>query len=258
MNPVLVDTHAHLHMNSFASDRQHVLERAWASGLGAVLEVGIGLESSRKALALAKANPGVWACAGIHPHDAAGWDDPESLRALAREPEVVAIGETGLDFHRNLSPRQDQERAFRQHLRLGVEMDLPVVVHCRDAYREALAIIREEGARRGVMHCFSGNVDDARETLRLGFHLSIAGPITYPKSDRLREVVRFIPMDRLLVESDCPFLAPQAMRGKRNEPAFVYHVARECAAVKGVSLDRLCQVVVQNSQELFGSLLSRF
>jgi TatD DNase family protein len=176
------------------------------------------------------------------------------LRALAQEPEVVAIGETGLDFHRNLSPRQEQERAFREHLRLGVEMDLPVVVHCRDAYKEAVAIMGEEGARRGVMHCFSGNVENAREALHLGFYLSIAGPITYPKSDRLRDIVRFLPLDRLLVETDCPFLAPQAIRGKRNEPAFVYHVVRECAAIKGVSMDRMAEAVAQNSRELFGSL----
>lgn len=253
---MIVDTHAHLTERNLREDLPGVLARAREAGVGAVITVGVDPRDSRAAVALARANPGVRATVGVHPHDAAGLTGPDldDLADLARASEVVAWGEVGLDFYRNRSPRAEQERWFREQVVRARELSLPLVVHDREAHAETLAILRDEarGDLRGVFHCFSGDEAFAREVLALGFHLSIPGTVTYPRSEELRRVVAAAPLERVLLETDCPYLSPQPLRGKRNEPAFIVHTAREVARLRGLELEDVARITTRASRELFG------
>src|SRR5207244_1193749 len=208
----LFHTHAHLHFPSFADDLDAVLARARAAGVRRMLTIGTDVATSHAAVALAAREPDVWAAVGIHPHEAAAADDAAlvEIERLASAARVVAIGETGLDFFRHLSPREAQERAFRAQLALARRAGKPVLVHCRDAHEETLSILAAEGTRErgGIMHCFSGDLEIARRCLDLGLLISLAGPVTYPKPGALPEVARMVPSDRLVVETDCPYLPP--------------------------------------------------
>ncbi len=254
--PGLVDTHAHLTLEGLGDDLDGVLARARGAGVTAVITVGIDPADSRAAVALAEARDEVWATVGVHPHDAAAVSlaDLDDLAALAASPKVVAWGEVGLDFYRNRSPRAVQERWFREQVVRARELGLPVVVHDREAHRETLEVLRPEAARglRGVFHCFSGDLAFAREVLSLGFYLSIPGTVTYPKAEELRRVVAGVPEDRLLLETDCPYLAPQPVRGKRNEPALLVHTAAEVARVRGLAVEDVARVTTRASRALFG------
>jgi TatD DNase family protein len=208
------------------------------------VNVGVGPEGSRRSVELARSRPGVFATAGVHPHDAGACDDSvkATIEGFLRSGACVGVGECGLDFFRNLSSPADQERVFRWQIGLARELDLPLVVHCRDAYPDLFRVLEDEAARgpvRGVMHCFSGGVAEARRSLDLGFFVSFSGVITYPNAGRTREAAKAVPLDRTLVETDCPFLAPQPVRGQRNEPAFVVHAAAELAKVHGVRLEEV-------------------
>jgi TatD DNase family protein len=253
--PPLFDTHAHLHFPEFADDLPAVLERARAAGVGRFVTIGTDVETSRAAVALAGREPGVWATVGIHPHDAAGADEAAlaEIERLAAAPRVVAIGEIGLDFFRDLSPREAQERAFRRLLDLARRAGKPAVVHCRDAHAETLAILAEArvGEVGGVMHCFSGDVAIARQCLDLGLAISLAGPVTYPNARALPEVARFVPADRLVVETDCPFLPPQGRRGQRNEPAYLAITAARVAELRGEPLDTLAARTTETARRIF-------
>jgi TatD DNase family protein len=252
----LFDTHAHLHFPEFAGDLDAVLARARAAGVRRMLTVGTDLALSRAAVALAAREPDVWASVGVHPHDAAGADEVTlaELERLAADPRVVAIGETGLDFFRDLSPRDAQQDAFRRQLALARRLRKPVVVHCRDAHEATLAALAEERVADvgGIMHCFSGDVNIARRCLDLGLLVSLAGPVTYPKSHALADVARFVPPDRLVVETDCPFLPPQAHRGKRNEPAYLGFTAARVAELRGEPLASLAPRMSDNAGRLLG------
>jgi len=250
----LVDTHAHLHFPEFAGDLEAVLERARAAGVRCMVTIGTDVESSRAAVALAGREPDVWAGVGIHPH-AAGLADEARLaeiERLAAAPRVVAIGETGLDFFRLLSSRDAQERAFRAQLALARRLRKPVLVHCRDAHEEALAILAEVpvGEAGGIMHCFSGDAGEARRCLDLGLLISLAGPVTYPKARALPEVAKVVPADRLVVETDCPFLPPQPYRGKRNEPAYLAVTAARVAELRAEPLEELASRMSENARTL--------
>jgi TatD DNase family protein len=250
-----IDTHAHLEMEEFDCDREAVLARAVEAGLTAIVTVGTTLPDCEKAVALARLYKPVYAAVGIHPHevkdiDAATYD---ALRLLARQEKVVAIGEIGLDFFYDLSAREVQLRRFQEQLTLAEELDLPVIIHDREAHPEALEILRlRKGCLRGVLHCFSGDWTMACECLDLGFHLSVAGPVTYRKADRLRAVAREIPLERLLIETDAPYLAPQPHRGKRNEPAYVVETARYIAEMRGIPVNELERQTAANARRLFG------
>jgi TatD DNase family protein len=254
--PELFDTHAHLHFPEFADDLDAVLDRARAAGVRGLVTIGTDAATSAAALALAAREPGVWAAAGIHPHDAAQGDEAAfaEIERLAGEPRVVAIGEIGLDFFRNLSPREVQERTFRRLLELARRIGKPVLVHCRDAHAETLAILEDGrvGECGGIMHCFSGDVAVARRCLDLGLVISLAGPITYPNARVLPEVARFVPGDRLVVETDCPFLPPQGHRGQRNEPAYLALTAARVAEVRGEPLAGLGPQMSATARRLFG------
>lgn len=253
---MIVDTHAHLTFEGLREDVPGVLRRAREAGVGAVITVGVDPRDSRAAAALAQETEGVWAAVGVHPHDAAGVTDEvlDDLADLARSPKVVAWGETGLDFYRDRSPRDAQRRWFREQVVRARELGLPVVVHDRDAHEESLRILREEagGGLRGVFHCFSGDESFAREVLGLGFYLSIPGTVTYPRNEALRRVAASAPLDRLLLETDCPFLAPQPVRGQRNEPAFAAHTAAEVARLRGLEVADVARATSRASRELFG------
>ncbi len=240
-NLSLVDTHAHLDL--LKEDVVAVLREAREAGVTGVVTVGISLDSSRKAVEMARTHSGVRAVVGVHPHDAKDLDRQtlRELRRLATDPFVVGIGETGLDFYRNLSPRTDQERAFRSQLELARELDLPVVVHDREAHAETLRILEEYAPFGGrlIMHCFSGDLDTARAVLDMGGYISVAGPVTFPNARRLQDIVRRLPLDRLLIETDCPFLSPHPYRGKPNSPARLVLVASRVAELKGLCLGEL-------------------
>ncbi len=251
----LIDSHAHLNDKRFRQDEAQVLERAAAAGLEAIINVGFDLAASERATRLAERQPLVFAAVGVHPHDAArqNADYLDTLRKLAGLKKVVAIGEMGLDFYRNLSPPAAQKKVFREQIRLAKELSLPIIVHDRDAHSEVLAVLKEEKAGEigGVLHCFSGDTDFARNCLKLGFYISIAGPITYKQQGALVEVARMVPSDRLLLETDAPYLAPVPHRGKRNEPAFVRHTAEQVASLRSESLELVSQSTTENARRLF-------
>jgi TatD DNase family protein len=231
-----------------------VLARARAAGVRRILTIGTDVPTSRAAAALAAAEPDVWAAVGIHPHEASEADAATlaEIERLAGEPRVVAIGETGLDFFRDRSPRDAQERAFRSQLALARRTGKPVLVHCRAAHEATLTLIGEADVRQigGIMHCFSGDVAIARRCLDLGLLVSLAGPVTYPKPGALPEVARFVPGDRLVVETDCPFLPPQPYRGKRNEPAYLAITAARVAELRGEPLADLAARMSENARAL--------
>jgi len=249
------DTHAHLDDEQFAADLPGVVERACGAGVRRILTVGDGVASSERALALAREYAGVLAAAGIHPHasDTCADEALARLRALAEADEVVAIGEIGLDYFKDYQPRRVQRAAFERQAALAATLDLPVIVHNRDATDDCLAVLAAHGGRlRGVAHCFSGDAAAARRFLDLGFHISFAGNVTYRSAEALRRAARFVPEERLLVETDCPYLVPRGAPRRRNEPAFVVHTLRCIATVRGVSPERLARRTAENAERLFG------
>jgi TatD DNase family protein len=252
----LFDTHAHLHVAEFADDLGEVLDRARAEGLVGFVTIGTDRDTNAEAVALAERIPDVFATVGIHPHDAAGATDADfdAMEGLARSSaKVVALGEMGLDFFRNLSPPSVQESVLRRQLSLARRLGKPVVLHCRDAHAEMLAILNEEkvGEVGGVMHCFSADVEIAKRCLDLGLVISLAGPVTYKNARALPDVARFVPEDWLVVETDCPFLPPHPHRGKRNEPAHVALTAARVAELRGVEADALAAATTRNAVRLF-------
>jgi TatD DNase family protein len=248
---MLTDSHAHLDDPAFDADRDQLVPRARAAGVTQIITVGTDVEGSRRACDLAAANDGVWAAIGCHPHDADKYgSDLSGLRDLAKRPKVVALGETGLDYAKKFSSIENQKKLFRAHLDLARETGLPIVIHCRDAHDDVRAILAEHQVR-GVIHCFSGNAGDAAAYLELGFVLSIAGPVTFANATGLRAAIKDVPLDRLLVETDCPYLTPVPHRGKRNEPAYVRHTAEAVAALRGVPLEQFAEASSRTARELF-------
>jgi len=257
----LVDSHAHLNSPAYDRDRETVIARAKAEGVTRIIDIGTDLEASRRAVELSEKYPGIiYAAVGVHPHDAVTVTEEVlvELRKMALQAGVVAIGEIGLDYYRDLSPREEQRRAFWEQLHLAREAGLPVIVHDRNAHADVLAILREFSAHeevrspRGVLHCFSGDYSMACEAIEMGWYISVAGPVTFPNAHRLREIVSQLPLDRLLVETDCPYLAPQRYRGKRNEPAYVRWVVERIAQVKGLGFEEVARKTSENACRLFG------
>jgi TatD DNase family protein len=255
---MLIDAHAHVHDPAFEGDREEVLERARASGVERVVCVGAtdGMDGARAALALVEKNGDIDATVGVHPHDVARMteEDWSELRRLCDHPKVVAVGETGLDYYYDHSPREVQRRCFRRFVALAREVRKPVVVHIRDAHEDAAAILAEEGAREvgGQIHCFTGGPEDAARYLAMDLHISFSGIVTFRKAEAIQAAAREVPLHRLLVETDCPYLAPVPVRGKRNEPAFVRHVAVFLAGLRGTSLEELGAATTANARSLFG------
>lgn len=259
----LVDSHCHLDSAQFDADRPVVLARAIESGVTHIINPGVDVPSSRAAVNLAQQHASIYAAVGVHPHDAKTLDASglEELKRLAGLPKVVAIGEIGLDFYRNLSPPEVQRRAFRAQLDLAAELGLPVIIHDRDAHDEVLAILRDWAlhaprstlnGQAGVLHSFSGDWTLAQRALELGFYIGISGPVTYPNASRLREVARAVPIERLLIETDAPYLTPHPHRGQRNEPVNVRRVAQALADIKSLTLEQVITRTGTNARALFG------
>ncbi len=251
---MFVDSHAHLQWASFDQDRDAVIRRAKKAGVANIVNIGFDVAGSRQGVELAAQHDGLYATVGLHPHTASQFNETvlEELRRLAGQAKVVAIGEIGLDYYRNRSPRAAQQQAFEAQLRLAEEVGLPVVVHDRDAHQEVLAVLsRFAGRVEGVMHCFSGSQALAEQCIELGFYVSLAGTVTFPNARQLQAVARWIDVNKLLLETDSPWLAPQARRGKRNEPAFLPFVAETVAKLKGVSVDVLGEKTTRNAEEIF-------
>jgi TatD DNase family protein len=241
-------------MPQFAEDSEEVIKRAALAGVEAMITIGSDLESSRQAIALSEKHDSIYCTVGIHPHDAKDFT-PEILRQLEKwttYENVVAIGETGLDYHYDHSPRKVQRDAFERHLALAVENNMPAVIHSRKAHEDTLRILRESGINKGVMHCFSGSMEMAEAAMEMGLYISIAGPVTFKKAGKLKEVARSVPDDYLLIETDAPYLAPAPMRGKRNEPAYIVHTAKEIATLRGITPEDVARITTLNAQRLFG------
>ncbi len=249
----LIDTHCHLDL--MEEGPAAAVATATAAGVDAVITIGIDLLSCESAVKLAEEFPCVYAAVGMHPHEGSAVDKAvlDRLRQLAAHPKVVAIGETGLDFYRNRSPHADQERAFRNHIELARELALPLVVHDREAHEQTLQALREARLPDGavVMHCFSGDLDMARACLDLGCYISIAGPVTFRNARRLQEVVAQLPLDRLLLETDSPFLAPHPHRGKPNSPAMLPLIAQAIADLQGLTTAAVASATAANAQRAF-------
>ncbi len=252
---MLIDAHAHLDMPEFESDRDEVIRRAHASGVEHIITVGIDIESCNAAIALSERYESVSPVVGIHPHNVKDIDGDtyDILRNLVHRHKVCALGEIGLDFFRNLSPQEIQKVRFREMIELARELELPIVVHDRDAHQETLTILREGKACEvgGVIHCFSGDYEMACECFDMGFYISIPGAVTCQKAHALHEVVKRSPLEHMLIETDCPFLAPVPFRGKRNEPSYVSYVAEKIAQVKKVDCAEVAAVSVRNAQKVF-------
>lgn len=254
---MLVDTHCHLDDPQFGADAHKVIARALDHGVTTMVCVGTDLDSTRRAIDLASSRPFIHAAAGVHPHFADKFSTDESFRPLeelAARERVVAIGETGLDYYKKFARPERQQELLRRHIRLALRLAKPLVIHCRDAHDDFFRILESEASPpiRGVMHCFSSTRENAQKALDLGFYLSIAGPVTYPNATALADVVKFVPLDRLVVETDSPYLAPQNHRGQRNEPGHVVHVAEKIADLHGVPFDIVCERTTRNARALFG------
>jgi TatD DNase family protein len=250
----LVDSHCHLDDAKFDQDRDQVIERALAAGIETMMAIGTGdgppdLET---AVRQADRHAFIYATIGVHPHDAskATAGAFAKLRDLAAHPKVLAVGEIGLDYHYDFSPREVQRLVFEQQLEIAAESRKPIVIHTREAWTDTLSILRQNWQGAGIMHCFTGGASQAREALDLGFHLSYGGVLTFPKAEGVREAARMTPEDRLLVETDCPYLAPVPHRGKRNEPAFMVETVRRLAEVRGTSPEAIAEITTRNFERL--------
>ncbi len=251
----LVDTHCHLDFPDFDRDRADVINRARESGIVRMINISSSLEGCRKTLELIKKFDFIYGAIGVHPHDASSVTDEIllSLKEMAGQKKVAAIGEVGLDYYRNLSPREKQKEVFLKFISFSGELELPLVIHSRDSLDEVLAILKSvpHSNLRGVVHCFSGDSRTLGEVLEMGLFVSFTCNLTFKNAGNLREIARNVPLERLLLETDAPFLAPQAFRGKRNEPAYIVHLAETLAQIKGVAKEKIAEITTRNANELF-------
>ena len=247
------DSHAHYNDERFEKDRESLLNSLYREHqVIRIMNVGYDLESSRQAVMIARKYPFVYASVGIHPHDAEDIKEGDyaCIEELAGEEKVKAIGETGLDYHYDNSPRQEQRRAFDAHLRIAEKLHMPVIIHEREATGDALDILKTYHGN-GVFHCFSGSVETARIVLKMGLYISFAGPVTFKNARKLQEVAAFVPEDRFLIETDCPYLTPEPFRGRRNDSSYVHLVAEKIAQIKGISKEEAAALSMENAKRLF-------
>lgn len=256
----LVDSHCHLDSADFNDDREAVIARALEAGVKCMVAVGTGegppdLEAGVR---LADRYDAMFATVGVHPHDASKADEDtfRRVRELAAHPKVIAMGEIGLDYHYDFSPRDRQRAVFEQQLAIAKESGLPVVVHTREAWEDTFEILDRHWSGPGIMHCFTGGIEEARRSLAIGFHLSFGGIVTFPKALEIQQAAREAPLDRILVETDAPYLAPVPLRGKRNEPAFVVHTAAKVAALRGQTAEDIAEATTANFERLFAARLA--
>jgi TatD DNase family protein len=250
---MLIDTHCHLDFPAFDPDRDAVIARALEAGINYCINIGATLESSAAAVELAAKYPQIYASVGVHPHDADTFDVMAlaRLKQLAAGPKVVAIGETGLDYYRNLSSKENQKQAFTQQIALAKDLNLPLVIHCRQAEEETLQILKGALPLRAVVHCFSGDKEFLESCLACGFFISYTCNITYKKAEGLKGMVKLTPLGRLMLETDAPYLSPEGFRGKRNEPAQVKLLCQEVSRIKSVGFEEIAKKTTQNAKDFF-------
>ena len=252
---MLIDSHAHLEMPEFKKDLEGVIQRAKESGVEYIFTVGTEKKDWKRALGIANLYPSIYAILGVHPHNAKEIDDQTypMLKELCRNGKVKAYGEIGLDFFRNLSPRDIQLKRFREQIGLAKELGLPIAVHDREAHQETLEILKSEKAEEcgGIIHCFSGDYEMAKVCIGMGFYISVPGSITFKNAESFREIIKRIPLESLLVETDAPFLTPEPFRGKRNEPSYVRYTAQKVAEIKKVSLEKVAEVTTENALRVY-------
>jgi TatD DNase family protein len=252
---MLIDSHAHLEMPDFRRDLEEVIQRARASGVEYIFTVGTEKKDWKRALEIAHTHSSVYAILGVHPHNAKEINDQTypTLKELCRNEKVKAYGEIGLDFFRNLSPRDIQLKRFREQIGLARELKLPIVVHDREAHQQTLDVLKSEKAEKcgGIVHCFSGDDEMAKACIDMGFYISVPGSITYKNAERFQEIVKKIPLESLLVETDAPFLTPVPFRGKRNEPSFVRYTAQKVADIKKISFEKVAEVTIENAMRIY-------
>jgi TatD DNase family protein len=250
---MLIDTHVHLDDPCYDKDRDAVIVRAKEEGVDYLIVVASDLKSSKRCIGLIEEFDSLYAAVGVHPHEAKTVDKDTyfELKELAKNKKVVAIGEIGLDYHYNHSPREVQKEVFRDQIRLAKKSTLPIIIHHREALSDTIEMVQEEGIREGVFHCFSGSLEEAEEVISLGFYVSIAGPVTFKNAKRLQELMKELPLDKLLIETDGPYLSPHPFRGKRNEPAYLKYIAEKIAELKGLSLDEIARTTTENAKKLF-------
>lgn len=254
---MLIDSHAHIHFKDFQGEIPKLLTRAKDAGVTHIVNVGTDIDSSRETVSLAQQYPQIFAVIGIHPHDVAkmraGDEDLKALEEMAENPKVVAIGEVGLDYYYEHSPQEVQLRRLRDFIALGRRTAKPLVIHCRDAFDDCFRIFDEEGAWEvgGVFHCFTGDAKTAEYIAQKGFHVSFSGIVTFKKATDLHEAARSVRSDRFLIETDCPFLAPEPHRGKRNEPAYVQLVAQKIATLRGMRVEEVAAITSENTRRIF-------
>jgi TatD DNase family protein len=252
----VIDTHAHLDMPEFDSDRQEVIKRAGQSGINKIVTIGIDLKSSLAAVGLTKQYQGIYASVGIHPHESGNVnrESIDQLAEMAHNDNVVALGEMGLDYFRNNVPHEEQKKVFKWQLEIAEQHNLPVIIHCRQALSDMLEILDDWSStsklsdRKGIIHCYNGDIETANKYIRMGFYLALGGYIGYPSSQAFREVVKDIPLDRLVLETDCPFLPPQKNRGKRNEPAYILSALQILAEIKKQPIEEAARITSDNAR----------
>lgn len=253
---MLFDTHVHLNAEQYNEDLEEVIERAQSEGVATVVVVGFDRPTIKKAMELADQYSFVYASIGWHPVDAIDMTDEDLawIEELAAHPKVVALGEMGLDYHWDKSPKDIQKEVFRKQIALAKRVKLPIIIHNREATQDIVAILKEEGAEEvgGIMHCFSGSAETAEECMKMNFYISFGGPVTFKNAKNVKETAAEIPLDRLLVETDCPYLTPHPFRGKRNEPAYVKLVAEELARIKNLSFEEIAEITTNNAKKIFG------
>lgn len=255
---MFIDSHAHIQISQFDSDRDAVLQRALDVGVSNILIIGFDLETSQKAVELAEKHENLYATVGIHPHSATDLSDEilSTFRDLLEHPKVIALGEIGLDYYRNLSPHKVQKNAFERQLDLAEEFNMPIIIHNREAYMDILPILeRRRNKVNGVLHCFTGDVELMQRSIETGFHIGIGGIVTYPNAKDVQTVAKQIPLERLLIETDCPWLTPQFRRGKRNEPSYVSVIADKIAELRNITTEEIGEITTNNFNTLFGTTL---
>ncbi len=253
---MFIDSHAHIQHSQFNPDREAVIQRAAVANVSNILVIGFNFETSLGAVELAETYNHVYATVGMHPHDSRDLtaDVLKTFRDLLNHPKVVALGEIGLDYYRNLSPQEIQKDAFEKQLDLAEEMEVPIIIHNRDAYMDILPILEaRQGKVKGVLHCFTGEIDLMHRSLDVGFYIGIGGIVTYPNAKDVQQVATEVPLDRLLIETDCPWLTPQFRRGKRNEPAYVTEVALKIAELRHTTIEAIGEITSKNFNILFGT-----
>lgn len=250
----LVDTHCHLTSEEYSSDIVDVIERA-RNSCSALINISYDIDSSLKGIEFVKKYNFIWTSVGIHPHDTEEIQrtDYEMLIKLAQNDKVVAIGETGLDFYKMYSSKEKQKESFLQHIEIAKALKLPLVVHCRNAQDETYKIISKNGkGMKIIFHCFSGDVNFAKRCIKNDYYISVAGPITYENAKKIVEVVKYIPLNKMLIETDCPYLTPCPFRGKRNEPSYIRYIAEKIAEIKNIPFFDIAEIVTKNAKEVFG------